>query len=143
MTTTPALCSTCQHTHIRDDLCSRLVCDCRNYAAGPDPTSDTQVWVQLPAEDVAFLRGFDPDRDRTASRADMVRVIEHLQAALAVLRDDTTTALARVEAVAAELDARATRASELSNDHAFEYGIEITSRDAAAQIRAAITGEDQ
>jgi hypothetical protein len=40
------------------------------------------VWVHLPAEDVAFIRGFHPDRDRTASRADMVRVIEHLQAAL-------------------------------------------------------------
>lgn len=46
------------------------------------PADGGVVWVRLPAEDVAFIRGFDPDRDRTASRADMVRVIEHLQAAL-------------------------------------------------------------
>jgi hypothetical protein len=50
----------------------------------PDNGQDEElVWVQLPADDVAFLRGFDPDRDRTASRADMVRVVEHLQDALA------------------------------------------------------------
>lgn len=40
------------------------------------------VTVRLPAEDVAFIRGFHPDRDRTATRADMVAVIEHLQEAL-------------------------------------------------------------
>lgn len=43
---------------------------------------DGHVLVRLPVEDVAFIRGFDPDRDRTATRADMVTVIEHLQAAL-------------------------------------------------------------
>ncbi len=41
-----------------------------------------QVTVTLTADDYAFLTGFDPDRDRTASRADMVRVIEHMQHAL-------------------------------------------------------------
>jgi hypothetical protein len=46
------------------------------------------VVVSLPVEDVAFIRGFDPDRDRTASRADMVRVIQHLQAALLDARID-------------------------------------------------------
>lgn len=46
------------------------------------PADGEVVWVRLPAEDVAFIRGFEPDRDRTASRADMVRVVEHLQAAL-------------------------------------------------------------
>lgn len=38
--------------------------------------------VALPREDVDFIRKFHPDRDRTATRADLVRVIEHLQAAL-------------------------------------------------------------
>lgn len=44
--------------------------------------AEAMVTVQLPAADVEFLRGFDPDRDRTATRADMARVIEHLAAAL-------------------------------------------------------------
>ena len=50
--------------------------------SGTANRDDDSVTVRLPAEDVAFIRGFDPDRDRTASRADMVRVVEHLQAAL-------------------------------------------------------------
>jgi len=52
-------------------------------SSGHDQDDDKDVTVHLPAEDVAFIRGFDPDRDRTATRADMVRVVEHLQAALA------------------------------------------------------------
>ena len=46
-----------------------------------DPSRDL-VAVALPREDVDFIRKFHPDRDRTATRADLVRVIEHLQAAL-------------------------------------------------------------
>jgi hypothetical protein len=38
--------------------------------------------VNLPQEDIDFIRGFHPDRERTASRADLVAVIEHLQEAL-------------------------------------------------------------
>jgi len=63
--------------HVVDHLATALV---------PQPTTADDgglVTVRLPADDVAFIRGFDPDRDRTASRADMVRVVEHLQAALA------------------------------------------------------------
>jgi hypothetical protein len=52
------------------------------YRATQDGGAEGLVWVQLPADDVSFLAGFDPDRDRTASRADMVRVMEHLRAAL-------------------------------------------------------------
>lgn len=47
-----------------------------------EPQPPELVTVTLPREDVEFIRGFHPERDRTASRADMVRVIEHLQAAL-------------------------------------------------------------
>jgi len=59
-------------------------------AGAGEQQRDGHVWVQLPADDIAFLRGFDPDRDRTASRADMVRVVEHLQAALSPHTDEET-----------------------------------------------------
>lgn len=58
------------------------------YRATQDGGAEGLVWVQLPADDVSFLAGFDPDRDRTASRADMVRVMEHLRAALAPQAED-------------------------------------------------------
>ena len=54
----------------------------RQAAGNQRAAEGGRVWVRLPVEDVEFLRGFDPDRDRSASRADMVRVVEHLQAVL-------------------------------------------------------------
>lgn len=50
------------------------------------------VTIQLSASELAFMRGFDPDRDRVSTRRDVVAVIEHWQAVLgeAVLRAKRT-----------------------------------------------------
>ena len=52
--------------------------------AGRLGQADGLVAVLLDAGELDFLLRFDPDRDRSASRADMVAVLEHFQA---VLRD--------------------------------------------------------
>jgi hypothetical protein len=36
-------------------------------------------WICVEDADLAFLLGFDPDRDRSASRADLVDVIRDFQ----------------------------------------------------------------
>ena len=36
-------------------------------------------WVVIPDEDLAFILDFDPERERSATRADLVRVIEEIQ----------------------------------------------------------------
>jgi len=36
-------------------------------------------WVRISDEDLAFIQGFDPDRDRSASRKDMVDVLADIK----------------------------------------------------------------
>ena len=65
-----------------DGCRSMRVPSCREIADAVLDRDGDPVLVALPREDVDFIRKFHPDRDRTATRADLVRVIEHLQAAL-------------------------------------------------------------
>ena len=51
-------------------------------ACWQDPPCVGHVTLTLPAGELDFLLRFDPDRDRSASRADMVAVLEHFQAVL-------------------------------------------------------------
>lgn len=83
----------CGRVRLGQDVIAHVVDHLRRALAGHDKraAADGHEWVQLPTEDVAFLRGFHPDRDRTATRADMVRVIEHLQVALAQLSPQAET----------------------------------------------------
>jgi len=48
------------------------------------------VTIQVPVIELAFMRDFDPDRDRVSTRRDVVAVIEHWQ-------DVLTEAVARAE----------------------------------------------
>lgn len=40
-------------------------------------------WVVIPDEDLSFIQGFDPDRERSASRDSLIEVIVEIQAIIA------------------------------------------------------------
>lgn len=40
-------------------------------------------WVVIPDEDLSFIEGFDPDRERSASRDSLIQVIVEIQGIIA------------------------------------------------------------